>query len=100
MFHIAFSPVITVPSASDADVARATQQIADALQATLAAAPEQWYSFKPMWPPTAEEAAELEARAARMLGGSGPTDAPQLPDGDAGTQRESDEPPEQELAAS
>ena len=28
--------------------------------ATIAAAPEQWYSFKPMWPSTAEEAAELE----------------------------------------
>ena len=27
------------------------------------AAPEQWYSFKPMWPATDEEAAELEARA-------------------------------------
>jgi KDO2-lipid IV(A) lauroyltransferase len=100
MFHTGFSPVITVPSASDADVARATQQIADGLQATIAAAPEQWYSFKPMWPPTPEESSELEARAARMLGGSGPTDAAQLPDVDAGTQHEPDEPPEQELAAS
>jgi lauroyl/myristoyl acyltransferase len=66
-FHVSFSEVITVPSASDADIARATQQVADALEATIAAAPEQWYSFKPMWPATDEEAAELEARAARML---------------------------------
>jgi hypothetical protein len=100
MFHTGFSSVITVPSASDADVARATQQIADALQATIAAAPEQWYSFKPMWPPTPEEASELEARATRMLGGPGPTDAPRLPGGDASAQPGSDEPPEQELAAS
>jgi len=69
MFHVGFSPIITVPSASDADVARATQAIADALEATIAAAPNQWYSFKPIWPPTAEEAAELAARAERMLGG-------------------------------
>jgi len=67
-FHIGFSTVITLSSSSEADVARATQQIADALQATIAAAPDQWYSFKPIWPATAEEAAELEARAARMLG--------------------------------
>ena len=71
LFHVSFSPTIAVASASDADVARATQEIATALEATIAAAPEQWYSFKPMWPPTAEEAAELEARAAWMLGGSG-----------------------------
>jgi phosphatidylinositol dimannoside acyltransferase len=72
MFHTGFSPVITVPSSSDADVARATQAIADALRSTIAAAPEQWYSFKPMWPPTPEEAAELEARASRMLGAEAP----------------------------
>ena len=64
--------MITVPSASDADIARATQRSPTRSQATIAAAPEQWYSFKPMWPPTAEEAAELEARAARMLGGDRP----------------------------
>jgi phosphatidylinositol dimannoside acyltransferase len=100
MFHTGFSPAITVPSASDADVARATQQVAAALQATLAAAPEQWYSFKPMWPPTAEEGAELEARAARMLGGSGPSDASPLPDANAAERTAPEEPPEQELAAS
>jgi KDO2-lipid IV(A) lauroyltransferase len=69
LFHLAFSKRITVPSASDADVARATQEIADSLQEAIAAAPEQWYSFKPIWPVTAEEAARLEARAAAMLGG-------------------------------
>ena len=34
----------------------------------IAAAPDQWYSFKPMWPETAAESAELEARAARTAG--------------------------------
>jgi lauroyl/myristoyl acyltransferase len=69
MFHVSFSPTIAVPSASDADIARATQEIATALERTIGAAPEQWYSFKPMWPPTDAEAAELEARATRMLAG-------------------------------
>ena len=43
--------------------------MATALEETIAAAPEQWYSFKPMWPPTDEEGAELAARAAQMLAG-------------------------------
>jgi lauroyl/myristoyl acyltransferase len=69
MFHVSFSPEITVPSADPADIQRATQQMADALGATIGAAPEQWYSFKPIWPPTEEEAAELAHRADRMLAG-------------------------------
>jgi len=70
MFHVSFSPIITVPSAGPADIQRATQQLADALTATIGAAPEQWYSFKPIWPPTDEEATELEARALRMRSGA------------------------------
>jgi phosphatidylinositol dimannoside acyltransferase len=57
----------TVPSSSPADIQRATQRIADFLEATVGAAPEQWYSFKPMWPDTDEEARDLEARAAAIL---------------------------------
>jgi KDO2-lipid IV(A) lauroyltransferase len=60
---------IQVASTAPADVQRATQQIADAIERVIGAAPDQWYSFKPMWPETAAEAAELEARAARMTGG-------------------------------
>src|SRR4029078_8284266 len=52
-----------------ADTKGATQQMADALTATIGAAPEQWYSFKPIWPPTDEEAAELAHQADRMLAG-------------------------------
>jgi KDO2-lipid IV(A) lauroyltransferase len=69
LFHVSFSPIITVPSSGPADIQRATQQMADALGATISAAPEQWYSFKPIWPPTEEEAAELANRAGRMLAG-------------------------------
>jgi KDO2-lipid IV(A) lauroyltransferase len=65
-FHAeAFEP-FDVPSAAPADILAATQRIADALEAAIAAAPAQWYSFKPMWPATAEEADALERRAAEM----------------------------------
>jgi len=53
---------ILVPSNSPSDLAIATQKIATALEGHIAAAPEQWYNFKPIWPATAEEAAKLEAR--------------------------------------
>ena len=63
----------TVPSSSEADLQRATQRIADALEATIAAAPEQWYSFKPMWPDDPAEARALEARAIASGGLTEPT---------------------------
>ena len=72
LFHVSFAPIIVVPSSAPADLQRATQQMAAALEATIAAAPEQWYSFKPMWPATDDEAAELEGRATRMLAGRPP----------------------------
>jgi KDO2-lipid IV(A) lauroyltransferase len=75
-FHVSWSTTIEVPSSDPADLQRATQAIADALASTVAAAPDQWYSFKPMWPPTDEEAAELEARAAAMLADDGSRSGP------------------------
>jgi KDO2-lipid IV(A) lauroyltransferase len=71
-FEVRWSPPIEVPSSSPADLVRATQRMADALQETIAAAPDQWYNFKPIWPATAEESAELERRAIAALAGSGP----------------------------
>lgn len=41
---------IVVPSAEPAEIARATQAIADALEPVIREAPEQWCVFKPMWP--------------------------------------------------
>ena len=43
--------------------------MADELTAIVSAAPEQWYNFKPMWPASAEEAADLERRALVMQAG-------------------------------
>jgi lauroyl/myristoyl acyltransferase len=57
---------IEVRDASPAEVRRATQAIADALEDMVRAAPDQWYTFKPMWPSSREEAEALEARARAM----------------------------------
>ena len=54
---------IELTDASDADLQRATQAIADAVEDMIATAPEQWYSFKPVWP---ERQAEKDALAARV----------------------------------
>jgi phosphatidylinositol dimannoside acyltransferase len=62
-YRLETHPEFTVPSSDPADLQAATQRIADALEATIAAAPEQWYSFKPMWPDDPAESRALEARA-------------------------------------
>jgi KDO2-lipid IV(A) lauroyltransferase len=66
-FRLEAHEVFGVPSSSPADLQRATQRIADALEATIGAAPAQWYSFKPMWPDDPDEQRDLERRAAAML---------------------------------
>ncbi len=66
-FRLEAGESFTVASSSPADLQRATQRIADALQATIAAAPAQWYSFKPIWPDDPEAQRELERRAQAML---------------------------------
>ena len=76
-FHVACQTPIDLASDEPAELQRATQAIADALAETIGAAPEQWYSFKPIWPATAEEAADLERRRRRDAGrpagpGAGP----------------------------
>jgi phosphatidylinositol dimannoside acyltransferase len=62
-FVVTYSDPIVVRSSEPAEIRRATQAVADALAATIAAAPEQWYSFKPLWPSTPEEQAALAERA-------------------------------------
>jgi len=84
-FRVSWSAPIEVASSAPAELVRATQAIADALEETIAAAPEQWYSFKPMWPSTAKESAELEQRALAALAGEGPAIAPAAADVSSGT---------------
>jgi KDO2-lipid IV(A) lauroyltransferase len=61
-FRAAADEPIHVASNSPADLAIATQQIATALERHISPAPEQWYIFKPIWPESADEVAQLEAR--------------------------------------
>lgn len=63
-FFVTHEAPITVPSTSDADVARGTQQVADALERIVGAAPDQWYSFKPLWPTSLDEREALARRTA------------------------------------
>ena len=65
-FHATMAESIDVPSSAPADLLAATQKLADAVADSIAAAPHQWYSFKPIWPSDPAEAASLEARAAAM----------------------------------
>ena len=65
-FTIHLSEPVRVTSSAPASLLAATQQLADALQESIAAAPEQWYSFKPVWPLNPAAGAALEARAAEM----------------------------------
>lgn len=61
------SPV-QVGSTEPAVLARATQAIADDLERGVRLAPEQWTTFKPIWPPDPAEAGRLAALHARQTG--------------------------------
>jgi phosphatidylinositol dimannoside acyltransferase len=78
-FLVTWPGPIDMESDDPAELQRATQSIADALATTIAAAPDQWYSFKPIWPATPEEAADLERRATLMQAGiADPGPAPEF----------------------
>jgi KDO2-lipid IV(A) lauroyltransferase len=78
-FLVTWPGPIDLDSGDPAELQRATQAIADALATTVAAAPDQWYSFKPIWPATPEEAADLERRATLMQAGiADPGPAPEF----------------------
>ena len=71
-FSITWADPIEVTSADPASLQQATQAMADAFAASVAPAPEQWYSFKPIWPLDPAEGDALAAKAARMLAGAAP----------------------------
>ena len=60
--HVGADYPIVLTSTDPLEVGRATQAVAAALERIVAAAPDQWYSFKPIWPATAEESAALAER--------------------------------------
>ena len=67
-FFGAMADPIRVASTAPAEIARATQAIADALEPVIREAPEQWCVFKPMWPEEPAEEARLAERARAALG--------------------------------
>jgi KDO2-lipid IV(A) lauroyltransferase len=69
-FFVTHDESITVPSSDRQAIATATQRIADWLERTIAAAPEQWYSFKPIWPEEPAEVSRLAASAEETAAGS------------------------------
>jgi len=62
-FFVTHDDPIVVASTDRGALAAATQRIADALARAIAPAPEQWYSFKPIWPDEPGEIARLTALA-------------------------------------
>jgi len=68
-FDISWPDPIAVAPNDPAALQQATQAMADVLTEAIRAAPEQWYSFKPIWPASEVEAADLERRAGVMLAG-------------------------------
>jgi len=72
-YQLTHGDPIVVTSSDPAELQRATQAIADQLAATIAAAPEQWYSFKPQWPSTEVEQAALAERVAALATTKAPT---------------------------
>jgi KDO2-lipid IV(A) lauroyltransferase len=57
---------IEVADTTAAAIGRATQAVAEALEDMISVAPDQWYTFKPMWPATASEVAALARRAQEL----------------------------------
>ncbi len=87
-FDVAWGDVIDTTSGDPAELQRVTQLLANSLAENIAFDPVQWYSFKPIWPETEAEAADLERRALLMQAGRpdpGPDRAFAPPDGDVAT---------------
>jgi lauroyl/myristoyl acyltransferase len=68
-FSIGLGTPIEVEGSDPASLQRATQAMADGFAASIAPAPDQWYSFKPLWPLDPAQSDALAARATRMLAG-------------------------------
>lgn len=69
-FFVTHDEPITVPSTDPRAVAEATQRIAAWLERTIEVAPEQWYSFKPLWPDEPAEVSRLSALAEETASGA------------------------------
>ena len=75
-FFVTHDEPIRVASTEPAEVSRATQAIADALQRNIAAAPAQWYSFKPLWPLSEAERDAIARRSSVPFAEAGGAESP------------------------
>ncbi|MGC8634679.1 MAG: lysophospholipid acyltransferase family protein [Candidatus Limnocylindrales bacterium] len=94
-YHAEHGDPIEVTGSSPAEIAQATQAVADALQRAIEAAPEQWYCFKPIWPESGAERAWLARRAAEAATATDPRPARrarQQPAAEAGAEDAGPEP--------
>ena len=66
-FYVTHEDPIRVTSTDAAEVARATQAVAGALGRILRTAPDQWYSFKPLWPANDDEREALARRTGAAM---------------------------------
>ncbi len=66
-FFVTHEAPIRVTSTDPAEIARGTQAVADALEKIVGTAPDQWYSFKPLWPTNEDEREALARRVAAPL---------------------------------
>jgi lauroyl/myristoyl acyltransferase len=64
-FRILYGAPISAGNGSPADLLRATQETATAMEKLIRTEPLQWNCFKPMWPNAAKQQ-ELAESAARM----------------------------------
>lgn len=72
-----------VSDSSPAAIQAATQRIATVLEQIIGQAPDQWYSFKPIWPRTAHEEDALRRRAEAMRADTGSRRGTPAADGEA-----------------
>ena len=75
-FSVGVAGPIDVLSMAPADQQAATQALATAMEESIAAAPDQWYSFKPLWPSDPAEQGILADRAAAMATQTAPAADP------------------------
>ena len=71
-FSVTWADPIEVTSSDPAALQAATQRMADAFAASIAPSPEQWYSFKPVWPADPAEQEHLAGRATAMQANEAP----------------------------
>ena len=67
-FRVFHGEPIEVPSTDPVEIRRATQRLAASLEEAIRGAPDQWHTFKPIWPATEAEQERVAAEAQTSSG--------------------------------